>query len=100
LKNDGQVVHRVLGVAENNRRRGIFNFDDPHQRPVFAHSRHDVVNVFALGDVHLVAAQAEQLRLLQKLSARRTTCGGNVAENMLLAILPVGMYLRMRTMSG
>ena len=60
-------MHGRLGVAKDDGRRGILEFDDADEAAVALHLRHDVIGVVNLGDMHVVAAETEQFRLMHEL---------------------------------
>ena len=70
LQHRGDVADPGAGVAEDQRRVGVLDLDDPDQAPVLLHVGHGVVHVFHFGDVHVIAAQAEELRVVQELAGK------------------------------
>ena len=66
----GHIMHADLRVAEDQRRAGVLHLDDPHQRAVLLHRGHIVEYVLGIGDMHVLGAEAEDLRLVQELACQ------------------------------
>ena len=56
LQDNGKIMNGIFCVAKDDSRGGIFDFNDAHQRPFFAHARHNIINMFDFGDMDLITA--------------------------------------------
>jgi hypothetical protein len=70
LEDDGHVMDARLGVAEDERRRRVFDLDQAHETAVLVHARHNVENVLGLGHVDVVGAQVDEFRFVDELARR------------------------------
>src|SRR3989304_1289028 len=55
-------MHFGSGVAEDDSRGWILYLDDADETAIFVHARHSVEDMLSVGDVNMIAAEAEELR--------------------------------------
>jgi hypothetical protein len=63
-------VHPGPRVAEDEHRGRVFDLDDTHQTAILVHPWHDIVDMFHIGHVDVIAAQTEELGLMEEFAGK------------------------------